>query len=232
MCTRRLHVHDDIGGKLLLMVKSRHVGTTSLPKPVDPAASLATSFFSSSESAGASCFSWSGSDRDFRVSSSGSDGASRVSCPGSGGVFRAFSLESDGAFSVSSSRSNGASRVCCPGSGGAFYISCFCSYDTGCYSSSSSCTSSCRAPLLPTGSSPSIFTPESLSPTPPGLSIHCTACRFAFNCKRASQGPHWPVVAIPIAWTVLRVMSLLECASTRYTTIKSCAIVAAARAAP
>ena len=26
----------------------------------------------------------------------------------------------------------------------------------------------------------------------------CTTCRFTFTCKRASKGPHWPFVAIPI----------------------------------
>ena len=97
---------------------------------------------------------------------------------------------------VSPPRDPMASRVALSRSGGASCISCLRSCDTGCCSSSSS--SSCTDSSLPG------FTPRSSSPTPwlpvlPGPSVHCTACRLAFACKRASQGPHWAVVAIPIA---------------------------------
>ena len=59
-------------------------------------------------------------------------------------------------------------------------------------------------PSFTTISSSPSFTSMSLSPTTllsvlSGQSIHFPACHFVFTCMRASQRPHWPVVAIPIA---------------------------------
>ena len=113
----------------------------------------------------------------------------------------------DGASRVSSSESCGASCFTSSGFDGSSCVSCLRSRDAGYCSSSSSCTSSCRAPIFPTYSSSPSFTPRSTSPTPslsvlPGPLIHCTACRFAFTCKRDSQGPHWITVSILIASVV------------------------------
>ena len=71
-------------GRLPLIVSIRSAGTTGPPKSVDPTASPATSFVSSSESDGASCVFSLGSNGASCISSSGSDGASRVSSSGSG----------------------------------------------------------------------------------------------------------------------------------------------------
>ena len=73
------------------MTSFRRAGTTSSSKSVDPAASPATSF----------------------VSSSGFDGASRVSSSGSGGAFR-ISSGSNGASCISSSGSDGADPAAPP----------------------------------------------------------------------------------------------------------------------
>ena len=47
-------------------------------------------------------------------------------------------------------------------------------------------------------SRPRLSSPVPLLPVLSDPSIYCTACRLASTCKRASQGPHWPVVTIPI----------------------------------
>ena len=153
-------------------------------------------------------------------------GAPRVSSAGSGGVSCVTPAGSSGASCVSSS-----------GSGDASYISFLRSCDAACCSSSSSSTSNCRAPLLPTGSSSSGFTSRSSLPRPllsalSGPSIHCTTCHFAFTWKHASQGPRWPVVAIPIARIVFCVIFSLGCASTWCTSTISCAFTAITSAAP
>ena len=87
---------------------------------------------------------------------------------------------------------------------GASCVFCLRCRDAGCCFSSNSCTSSCGATLLPTDLSSPGFTSESSLPTQmrpvlSGASIHCTAYRFAFACKRPWQNPCWPGVAIPTA---------------------------------
>ena len=48
-----------------------------------------------------------------------------------------------------------------------------------------------------------------------------TACRFTLAWKHVSHAPHWPVVSIPIVSAVFLVMSLLGCASLRWTSTTS-----------
>ena len=100
------------------MVSFRRAGTTSPSKPVNPSASLATSFVSTPGSDGTSpsgfcgafCVSL-GSNDVSCVSSSGSDGASSVSSLGSDSASRVLFLGYDGNFHVSCSGFNDGSRV-------------------------------------------------------------------------------------------------------------------------
>ena len=158
------------GGILPLTKNFRHAGTTSPSKSVDLAASLATSFVSSSELDGA-LMSPPNLAASPVFSSSGFDGSSRLSSSGSSGTSCVFSS----------------------GSRGVFCISCLRYDDVGCCSSSSSssCTLSCRAPIIPADSSSPGFNSrfQSSAPILPVLSspsIHCTACRFVFTCKHPS----------------------------------------------
>ena len=140
------------GRRLPLMASFRRGGTTSPSKPVDPTASPAKSFVSSSESDGAFCVSYSESGGANCVSS-GSYGASCISSLRCDGVSRVFSFGSGGTSRVFSSVSDGASRVFFSGSGGAFRVS---SSQSDC-ASRVSCPGSSGASRAPSSGSGSAF---------------------------------------------------------------------------
>ena len=164
------------------MVSFQSASTAVSPKYVSSASVPASFCVSSSESDGTSSVPCSGSNSTSCISSLGYDGASCVIDTGPDGTSCAPFSGSHGAPYAPFWGPDGTS--CGPSSGFdcASRVSCLQSCDVSCCSSSSSCHRAAGPLFFLIHLCTIANTVAAVS----GPSIHCTACRFAFICKRAS----------------------------------------------